>query len=106
MKNFQRYSYFGTKVLIAGSFYKFVDWKRPASILQREIPYAVLAFALCGLADYLTFRYAFSQTEKTLVKYTGFRDGVYVNPDKFQAMKKNYDRSGRVYQEEKNDLME
>lgn len=92
MRNFQKYSYYGTKALIVAGFYKLVDWKRPASILQREIPYAILAFGLCAAADYLTFRYAFSQTEKTLIKYTGFRDGVYVNPDKFQSMKKSFDR--------------
>jgi hypothetical protein len=45
-----------------------------------------------------------------LVKYTGFRDGIYVNPDKFASMRKSFENAGgsmaRVYEENKNDLME
>lgn len=76
-------------------------------ILRREIPCAVMAFGLCAAADYAAYRYSFAQTEKILVKYTGFRDGVFVSPDKFAAMRKNYQQaSGKVYEDDKNDLME
>ena len=76
-------------------------------IIKREIPCAFLAFGLCAAADYIAYRYSFSQTEKILLKYTGFRDGVYVNPDKFATMRKNYQAAnGKIYEEDKSDLME
>lgn len=56
------YSYYGTKAVIVGAFLKFVDWKKPMPMLKREVPCAILAFGLCGLADYLAYLYAFGRT--------------------------------------------
>ena len=75
--------------------------------MKREVPFAFLAFGLCALADYTASEYIFKQNEQILLKYTGFKDGIYVNPAKFLKMKNNFrNQAERVYVDSENDLMD
>ena len=86
--------------MIAAGFIFLVDWKKQASVFKREVPFAFLAFGLCALADYTASEYIFKQNEDILLKYTGFKDGIYVNPAKFLKMKDNFrNQAQRVYED-------
>ena len=74
--------------------------------MRREVPFAFLAFGMCALADYAASEYVFKQNEKILVKYTGFKDGIYVNPGKFLKMRENFrNNAERVYIDNEDDLV-
>ena len=84
-----------------------MDWKKQTSLIKREIPFAFLAFSLCAIADYAASEYIFKENEKILLKYTGFKDGIYMNPAKFMKMRENFrNQAERVYIDSENDLMD
>ena len=40
-----------------------------------------------ALCDYVASELAWKKHEETVVKYTGFRNGVYISPEKLKKMK-------------------
>ena len=75
--------------------------------MRREVPFAFLAFGLCAAADYAASEYAFSHYSGILLQYTGFKDGIYVNPGKYAPMKASFQNtSGRVYVDNDDDLLD
>jgi hypothetical protein len=49
---------------------------------------AVAAISLSALSDYFVLDYVWKQHENDVVKVTGFKNGIYVHPDRMAAMKK------------------
>ena len=50
------------------------------------------ALALTALTDYVASELAWKRHEEMVVEYTGFRNGVYISPDKMKKMKSVYER--------------
>lgn len=55
---------------------------------RRELPLAVAAIAFSALSDYLVLEYVWKQHESDIVKLTGFKNGIYVTPDRMVSMRK------------------
>lgn len=106
-EQFMEYSYYISKGVIAAGFIFLVDWKKSAPITRREVPLALLAFGLCAASDYAASEYNFSQNEKILLNYTGFKDGIYVSPSKFMKMKSGFrNQAEKVFEDSSEDLFE
>lgn len=83
-----------------------VDWKKQVPFMRREVPFAFLAFGMCALADLAASEYVFRDNEKILLKYTGFKDGIYVGPAKYANMKTSFrSQTERLYLDGEDDLM-
>ncbi len=76
-----------TKGIIALGIVFGVDWKKQVPITKREFPLALGAITFCAVADYLTNDYVWRQHEAEIVRLTGFKNGVYVSPERMKKMR-------------------
>lgn len=64
-----------------------VDWKKQVPMSRREIPLAAAAIAFCAFSDYVTSEYIWRQHETEVVRLTGFKNGIYVSPQRMRVMR-------------------
>lgn len=57
-----------------------VNWKKQVPMTKRELPLALGAIGFCALTDFLASEWTWSQHEVEIVRLTGFKNGIYVNP--------------------------
>lgn len=82
------YSPWVTKGTILLAIILGVNWKKQVPMSRRQLPLAVAAIAISALSDYLVLDYVWKQHETDIVKLTGFKNGIYVTPDKMVSMRK------------------
>jgi hypothetical protein len=85
----------GVKAAVVGGILLLVDWKKRVSAFRREVPLALVGFTFCALAEYGGYYFTQSKTKTILNKYTGYKDGVFVNPDKYKAMRANFEKKNK-----------
>lgn len=64
-----------------------VDWRKSVPMSRRELPLAAAAIGFCALSDYLASEYVWRQHESEIVRLTGFKNGIYVSPDRMRKMR-------------------
>ena len=61
--------------------------KKPVPMTRRELPLAVTAIALSAVSDYFVVEWVWNQHEQDVVKLTGFKNGIFISPDRMKAMR-------------------
>ncbi len=69
-----------------------VNWKKEVPFSRRELPLAVAAIAVSALSDFLFNDYVWRQHEADIVRLTGFKNGIYVSPERMEQMKLSMSR--------------
>jgi len=64
-----------------------INWKKPAPITRRELPLALGAIAISALSDFAVMDYVWKQHEAEVVRLTGYKNGIYVSPERLKAMR-------------------
>lgn len=64
-----------------------VDWKKTVPFSKRQLPLAIGFVAVSAISDYMINNYVWKQHEAEVVRLTGFKDGIYVNPERMAAMR-------------------
>jgi hypothetical protein len=82
-----------------------VDWKKTVPMTKREVPLALGAIAFCALSDYLTSEWAWRQHEVEVVRLTGFKNGIYVNPERMRQMREKMKISPQLKDFSDDDLL-
>lgn len=73
-----------------------VNWKREVPFTRRELPLALGAIAVSALSDFLVSNYVWGQHEVDIIKLTGFKNGIYVNPERMKQMRLNMGNKQQV----------
>lgn len=64
-----------------------VNWKKEVPFSRRELPLAVGAIVVSALSDFLFNDFVWRQHEGDIVRLTGFKNGIYVSPERMEQMK-------------------
>ena len=72
-----------------------VNWKKTVPITKRELPLAIGAIGFCALTDYFISEWAWRQHEVQIVRLTGFKNGIYVNPQRMRQMRAKMQLTGQ-----------
>lgn len=82
-----------------------VNWKKTVPFTKRELPLAMGAIAFCAVSDYLTSEYVWRQHEIEIVRLTGFKNGIYVNPERMRKMREKMQLSEQLKDYADDDLL-
>jgi hypothetical protein len=83
------YAPWGTKLVIAFGIILGVNWKKDVPFTRRELPLAVGAIVVSTLSDYLMSDYIWKQHETDVIRLTGYKNGIYLSPQKMKAMRQS-----------------
>ena len=64
-----------------------VNWKKQIPITKRQLPLAAVVIGLSALSDVVVLDWVWKQHEQDIVKLTGFKNGIYVSPERMLAMR-------------------
>jgi hypothetical protein len=67
------------------------------------LPLAVGSIAFCALSDYFLSGYVWRQHEVDVVRLTGFKNGIYVNPERMEAMRRKMNITDKLKEFEDED---
>lgn len=73
-----------------------VNWKKAVPMSKRELPLALGAIGFCALSDYITSEYVWKEHEVEVVRLTGFKNGIYVSPERMVSMREKMMKGNKM----------